>query len=89
MRYKDGPNPAGKNGSRNKSKRARLAAIEEACKKIANADSSGITGDAQALLTVISKPSHFHLMCVCGLPRWQTPASALRSRSQRSLIAPA
>jgi hypothetical protein len=43
-----------------------LAAIEEACKKIANVDSSGITGDAQALLTVISKPSHFHSMCVCG-----------------------
>ena len=43
-------------GSKNKSTLARMAAIEEACKKIANADGSSIfSGDAQALLTLIYK----------------------------------
>jgi hypothetical protein len=63
MAYKDGTKSGGKKkGSKNKSTLARLAAIEEASKKIASTDGSGVfPGDAQALLAVIYKTESFPL----------------------------
>ena len=63
MPYKDGTKSGGKKkGSRNKSTLSRLAAIEDASKKIANADGSGVfPGDAQAFLQIIYKTESFPL----------------------------
>src|SRR5512144_1230774 len=61
MTYKDGSKSGGKvKGSKNKSTLARQAAIEKACKMIANANRSGMfDGDAQAFLTLIYRTESF------------------------------
>lgn len=80
MAFKDGTKSGGKKkGSRNKSTLARLTAIQEAAKLMANTDGSGVfTGDGHALLVAVYKNEKFPIElradCAKAAIRYEKPA---------------